>query len=156
MTAINLTGDTNNTTNNTKKTTTTTVNENYDVSSFKQIDEDEFVEAYKGKDVQLIYLGRPNCGFCVKFVPILTEVQENYDFTPLYVDINTVTDANKIIELNEEFFTDDETEITPERTAYGYTPMTLIVKNGEILDYQIGLSDYSSLEKIVSKYFDKK
>ena len=34
--------------------------------------------------------------------------------------------------------------------------MTLIVKNGEILDYQIGYSNEDTLKTLVSKYFDKK
>ena len=139
------------------ETGTPTVNETaeYDVSNFKTITPDEFLKAYKGDKPQLIYLGRENCGFCVKFVPVLNEAQKNYNFKTLYLDINTANNSvnpegmNKIIELNEEFF-------TGENTRYGITPMTLIVKNGEIVDYQIGYSEYSTLEALVSKHFDKK
>lgn len=142
---------------NGNETGTPTVNETaeYDVSNFKTITPDEFVEAYKGDKLQLIYIGRENCGFCVKFVPVLNEAQKNYNFKTLYLDINTANNSvnpegmNKIIELNEEFF-------TGENTSYGITPMTLIVKNGEIIDYQIGYSEYSTLEALVSKHFDKK
>lgn len=151
MSAINNNSTTTSTTK--KTTTTTTVQENtdYDVSNFEAIDADKFVEAYKGDELKVIYLGRANCGFCVKFVPVLNEVQENYDFKTLYLDINNVdqTGVNNIIALNEEFFTGDN-------TAYGYTPMTLIVKNNEIVDYQVGYSDYSTLEALISKHFSKK
>lgn len=151
ITAINVSS--NGTSNNNSKTTTTTTKTvaDYDVSKFKAINADQFIEAYNGSETQIIYLGRPDCGYCVRFVPVLTQVQEKYKFETLYLDINTVgsTDVNRIIELNNEFF-------TGENTAYGYTPMTLIVKNGEILDYQVGASDASTLEALVSKHFDKK
>lgn len=140
----------NGTNNNSKTTTTTTVaTADYDVSKFKAINTDEFIDAYNGSETQLIYLGRPDCGFCVRFVPILTGVQEKYNFTTLYLDINTVKDANRIIELNNDFFTGEDTK-------YGYTPATLIVRDGKIIDSQIGASDASTLEALVSKYFDKK
>lgn len=144
-------GSSNETNNNNSKTTTTTTTTtaDYDVSKFKAINTDEFIDAYNSSETQLIYLGRPDCGFCIKFVPVLTEVQEKYDFTTLYLDINTVKDANRIIELNNDFF-------TGENTKYGYTPMTLIVRDGKIIDSQIGASDASTLEALVSKYFDKK
>lgn len=151
ITAIRGNSNTTSTVNNTKSTTTTTASADYDVSSFKAINTDEFIEAYNGDETKLIYLGRPDCGYCIKFVPILTEVQKSYNFQTLYLDINNVSseDVNRIIELNEDFFTGDN-------TSYGYTPMTLIVKNGEIVDYQIGYSPASTLEDLVSKYFDKK
>lgn len=139
------------TSTSTKTTTTTTASSTYDVSSFKAINTDEFIEAYNGDETKLIYLGRPDCGYCIKFVPILTSVQKQFNFQTLYLDINQVgtDDVNRILELNESFF-------KGENTAYGYTPMTLIVKNGEILDYQIGYSNEDTLKTLVSKYFDKK
>ncbi len=145
-------GSSNETRNNNPKTTTPTQSvANYDVSKFKAINTDQFIDAYKGSETQLIYLGRPDCGYCVRFVPVLTEVQEKYKFETLYLDINTVekNDVNRIIELNNEFF-------TGENTAYGYTPMTLIVRDGKILDSQVGASNANTLEALVSKYFDKK
>lgn len=137
--------------NNNSTTPVTQATADYDVSKFKAINANEFIDAYNGDETKLIYLGRPDCGFCVKFVPILTEVQNKYKFETLYLDINTVgqDDVNRIIALNSDFFSGKD-------TAYGYTPMTLIVKNGEILDSQIGHSSASTLEALVSKYFDKK
>lgn len=147
-------GSNNSSSNETNKKTTTTTTAstaNYDVSSFKAINTDEFIEAFNGSETKLIYLGRPDCGFCIKFVPVLTEVQNGYNFQTLYLDINTVAkdDVNRIIALDNDFF-------TGENTAYGYTPMTLIVKDGKIIDSQVGHSSVSTLEALVSKYFDKK
>lgn len=152
ITAINISSSgTSSSKPNTTTPTSAQSTTSYDVSKFKAINTEQFIDAYKGSETKLIYLGRPDCGYCVKFVPILTEVQEKYNFETLYLDINTVgkDDVNKIIELNNEFF-------TGENTAYGYTPMTLIVKDNKILDSQIGASNASTLEALVSKYFDKK
>lgn len=145
-------GSSNSETNDTTKTTTTSSdNTTYDVSSFKAINTDEFIEAYNGSKTQLIYLGRATCGYCVKFLPVLKQIQANYDLQPLYLDITTVSqdDANRIIALDEDFF-------KGENTAYGYTPMMLIVKDGKIVDSQVGYSEYSTFEAIISKYFQKK
>ena len=123
----------------------------YNVSNFREVNADEFVEEFKKDEYHLFYLGRPTCGYCVKFVPVLNAVQDLYDFKTLYFDISKYgeEDANKIINLNESFFTGDN-------TSYGYTPMMLIVKNGEIVDHQVGYSDQSTFEELVSKYFKKK
>ena len=136
---------------NTSNTTDESIPEEYDVSSFKEINVDEFIDAYNGDTIQLIYIGSPECGFCHKFVPVLTTVQEKYNFQTLYLNISNIDqdEANQIIELNTDFFTN-------ENTALGLTPSTLLVKNGEIVDYQIGASDESTLETLVSQYFDKK
>ncbi len=146
-------GSNNSSSNETNKKTTNTTEAiaDYDVSSFKAINTDEFIDAFNGDETKLIYLGRPDCGYCIKFVPVLTEVQNKYKFQTLYLDINTVSqdDVNRIIALDNDFFTGKD-------TAYGYTPMTLIVKDGQIMDSQIGHSSASTLEALVSKYFDKK
>ena len=146
----NSNGSSNNN-SNTSNTTDESIPEEYDVSSFKEINVDEFIDAYNGDTTQLIYIGSPECGFCHKFVPVLTSVQEKYDFQTLYLNISNLDQdgANKIIELNNDFFTSND-------TALGLTPSTLLVKNGEIVDYQIGASDESTLETLVSKYFEKK
>ncbi len=147
--SINLNGTS--TTKKDKSTETTTSNTNYDISKFKEVNADEFVEKFKEDKYNLFYIGRPTCGYCVKFVPVLNNVQKLYKFETIYFDISKYTndDANKIIALDEEFF-------TGENTAYGYTPMMLITKNGEIVDSQIGYSEQETFEKLVSKYFDKK
>lgn len=146
-TSTNKEGSSNSGTKETKAQSDT----EYDTSKFKEVNADEFVEKFKEDKYNLFYLGRPTCGYCVKFVPILNEVQKNYKFETIYFDISKYSndDANKIIGLDEDFF-------TGENTAYGYTPMMLITKDGKIVDSQIGYSDQSTFEQLVSKYFDKK
>ncbi|MCI8778826.1 MAG: thioredoxin family protein [Bacilli bacterium] len=104
ISAINGNSGSRNSNNENNKSTTpsTQATADYDVSKFKAINANEFIDAYKGDETKLIYLGRPDCGFCVKFVPILTEVQNKYKFETLYLDINTVNqdDANKIIKIS--------------------------------------------------------
>lgn len=148
--SINLNGTTK-TTKEEKTTETKQENTDYDVSKFKEVDVDGFVEKFKEDEYHLFYLGRPTCGYCVKFVPILNAVQDAYKFETVYFDISKYSseEANKIIGLDETFF-------TGENTAYGYTPMMLITRNGEIVDNQIGYTDQATFEKLVSKYFDKK
>ena len=149
--SLNLNGESSSKKENKTTTTTASSDTSYDVSKFKEVNTDEFIEKFNEDKYNLFYIGRPTCGYCVKFVPILNAVQDSYKFETIYFDISKYSsdDANKIIGLDEEFF-------TGENTAYGYTPMMLITKDGKIVDSQIGYSDQATFEKLVSKYFDKK
>lgn len=134
--------------NNTGNEPSNTGNETveYDVSSFKEINVDEFVNAYNGSELQVIYVGRETCGHCVNYVPVLKQVQEALGFTPLYLDITTVDQAGaeKIYALNSEYFSEN----------FGYTPMTLVVKNGEIVDETVGAMQYDATYEFLKPYFE--
>lgn len=112
----------------------------YDVSMFDTITADEFVEAYNGSEMKVVYFGRATCGFCVQFLPVLQQAQEEYGYTTLYVDISTI-DADgesKISELNSYL-----------SETYGQTPNVVIVQNGQIVDYNLGYTDYSTFASML-------
>lgn len=120
----------------------TTENTEYDVSMFDTITADEFVSAYNGNDVQVVYFGRSSCGYCVQFLPTLRQAQTTYGYKTLYVDIANIDEAGagKITGLNDFL-----------NETYGQTPLVAIVKNGEIVDYQLGYTDYSSFASLLEK-----
>lgn len=139
-TSSNGSGSTNKTTTTAAGTTT------YDVSSFKAITVDEFVNAYNGSDMQVVYFGRSTCGHCVTYVPVLKKVQQELGFTPLYLDITTVdsTSVEKLYALGDYF-----------KENFGYTPMTVVVQNGQIVAEKIGAMDYDTLKSLLSPYISK-
>ena len=132
---------------NDKKQVTTT-NNDYDVSEFTEINYDEFMDKYKGKEQALIYIGRQTCIHCVNFLPVLKEAQKEYGYQTYYLDISKITErqANKIKELNS--FLDEN---------FGGTPMVIVVKNSKILnDGWIGESSYENFSKYLEDIGYKK
>lgn len=138
----------NNNNNNNGGITTTTNNEEveYDVSSFKAINGQEFIDAYRGSELKVIYIGRKTCGYCVQFVPVLKQAQKELGFTPLYLDISTITssDAEAIMELDSYF-----------EENFGYTPMTVLVKDNKIVAEQIGALGYDDLVSFLKENLSK-
>lgn len=131
----------------TEKTNETT---EYDVSMFKQVSGTEAVEAFGSSDVQVLYLGRETCGYCVKFLPTLQKAQKEYGYKTLYLDITTVTsdEQSALLEKdNDEGFLQEN---------YGATPMVLLVKDGKMVDTWVGYNDYDSFAQFLEKNGFKK
>ncbi len=112
----------------------------YDVSMFKTINADEFIDAYNGSELQVVYFGRATCSFCVKFLPSLQQAQKEYGYKTLYVDITTVDSEaqQKLTSLNDYI-----------SENYGRTPMILLVKDGQIVASQMGYTEYSTFAKLL-------
>lgn len=124
----------------TTKTEETEKTYDYDVSMFKTIGADEFVEAYNGSDLQVVYFGRSTCGYCVQFLPTLQQAQADYNYTTLYVDIEKIDSEgiSKITGLN-----------TYLSETYGQTPSVVLVQNGQIVDYNLGYTDYETFASML-------
>lgn len=112
----------------------------YDVSMFDTINADEFEKAYKGSELQVVYFGRATCGYCVQFLPVLQQAQADYGYTTLYVDIDTI-DSDGI-----EKITGLDSYLSE---TYGQTPSVLLVKDGKIVDKQLGYTDYSTFASML-------
>jgi len=138
--------------NNTTKEEEETTDE-YDVSSFNAMDETEFLATVKKTDLQVIYLGRATCGYCIQFLPTIKAAQEEYGYTTNYVDITAVdtssSDYTKMTTMinNMTATFNKEHSLTGEDAyeyLYGYTPTILITKNNKIVDVWVGYSDYDT------------
>ena len=108
----------------------------YDASMFKQVTPDEFVEAFKGSETQVIYIGRPTCSYCAAFLPTLQQAQKDYNYTTLYLNIDEVdsSEISKIAELDEWL-----------NTYYGTTPLVIVVKDGKIQgEGWVGYAEYDT------------
>lgn len=128
--------------NSTESGTETEETYDYDVSMFETIDADKFVEAYNGKETKVVYFGRSTCGYCVQFLPILQEAQAEYEYTTLYVDIESIdTEGQTKIMALDTFFEEN----------YGTTPITVLVQNGKIVASQIGYVDYATFTAMLEE-----
>ncbi len=121
-------------------------NTEYDVSMFTSVTPEEAVKAFDSDEVQVIYLGRSTCGYCVKFLPSLQKAQEEFGYKTLYLDITTITTDEQqkaILDLdNDEKFLE---------TNFGSTPMVLLVKDGKIVDGWVGYAEYEDFANFLEK-----
>ena len=128
----------------TTKHVNTPTNTEYDVSSFKEISYDEFMDKYKDKNKSLIYIGRSTCIHCINFLPILKQAQKEYDYTTYYLDISEITEkqANEIKKLDK--FLDKN---------FGMTPMVIIVKDNNIIENGtfLGEADIDTFSNFLEK-----
>lgn len=126
----------------------------YDVSKFNEISASDIAKVSKDKTI-LLYIGRSTCGYCVQYVPILQEVQDKYGkYTTYYLDIAKIYDYSRGVKLDE----DAESIMLNLKTSdsqkgvmnnFGSTPMTLVIKNGKVVDSIIGYVDAGTLDSMV-------
>ena len=117
----------------------------YDVSDFDEITAKD-ISGLKGTNV--IYVGRSTCSWCVKMLPNLQQAQKDYKYTTKYIDIAKIIDFSVGSILNQNAYDTMINLETSEEAAgvmdsFGSTPMMLIVKDGKIVDSQVGYSEYS-------------
>ena len=156
---------------NTKGTTTNnnspTTNNNgsstsdYDVSMFNAVGLSDILKFLwkKNKETHILYLGRSTCSACVAFLPNLQATQKEMNFTADYLDITTVDTTSdefkKFGELLSKEITQSvngETQTGKISEFYGYTPMVIVVKNGEAVDAIVGSYSKDNLQTFLKKY----
>ena len=139
----------------------------YDVSNMTAVDVDGAVDLFDEEGTHVLYIGRSNCSVCIQFVPVLNEVQEDLGFTTYYLDvldyINNWESTKDELEPLTELLTIETTvrttinseNVTLEDTVgnlfydYGFTPITVIIKDGEMVDGFIGYRDKDSLTELI-------
>ena len=120
--------------NNTGESTNT----DYDVSKFETLTTTEAAEKISKGGTQVVYIGRANCGYCVKFVPILKQAQDDLGYKTIYIDLNEVTSDDKEKLVAYDSYVEEN---------FGYTPMVLVFKDGKYVSGWVG---YTELEEFKS------
>lgn len=137
FTAIMVKGTNNNNTTSNNETEETE-NTEYDVSMFESLDTTSAIDKIKQGDTQVVYIGRATCGYCVKFLPVLQQAQEDYNYKTIYLDLEKMTSDD------QESLTALDNEDSYISENFGYTPMVLVFKDGKLLDGWVGYSEYDS------------
>ena len=135
---------------NSAQTEETEENTEYDVSMFDAVDTTKTIELFDSEDTQVIYIGRSTCGYCVQFLPVLQQAQEDYGYTTKYLDITTVTEEEQSALLAKD---NDEDFLS---TNFGSTPMVILVKDGKIVDGRVGYSEYDAFASFLEENGFKK
>lgn len=119
----------------------------YDVSMFEGLSTtDAIAKIKKGKKV-LVYIGRSNCGYCVKFLPTLQKAQKEFGYKTVYVDLNKVSGSDQeewakfggVARLYDETCTETADE---KCGSFGLTPQIIIFEKGKIKDGWTGYAEY--------------
>lgn len=152
----------------------------YDVSDMNEVNIDEAIALFEKEGTQVVYIGRSSCSVCVSYVPVLNEVQDDLGFTTNYLDVTTIADiwdtdladdedTQALDEKVQEFIkqlsvettvrtTIDGESVTLEDTIgnlfyeYGFTPITVIIKDGEMVDGFVGYRDAETLTDLIEEY----
>ena len=103
---------------------------------------DDFYSAFNGSENKLVMIGRDNCSWCQLFKPVLDSMHEEYGFDYLYINTN---------ELTSSVFSKLLKTIGVAEDNFG-TPLTIVVKNGEVVDSINGYVDDQDLFEFLKKY----
>ena len=132
----------NNTSTSTETIKTEDSTDTYDVSKFNEKTVTQLLTEKNSNDIEVVYIGRSTCGYCLKFLPILKEAQNNFKYKTTYIDLTKIseTEQTQISNLN-----------TFVKENYGRTPMVLLVKNSQYIDGSIGYKEYSEFKLFLEK-----
>lgn len=116
-------------------------NAEYDVSEFETLTTTDAAKKIEDGGTQVVYIGRSNCGYCVKFLPVLKQAQEDLGYKTIYIDLNEVTvdDQEKLIAYDSYV-----------EENFGYTPMVLVFKNGKYVDGWVGYTEVEEFKSFLA------
>lgn len=115
----------------------------YDISRFTEINADQVVELFNGEEKSFIYIGRPTCGYCVKFLPSINKAIDELNFKAYYYNTDNLDEETyyKLAGLNDWM-----------GENFGSTPMVIVVQGGKIVSAEdngegwVGYSEYESFK----------
>jgi predicted bacteriocin transport accessory protein len=115
------------------------VNGNKEVAGTNSDASGNWQEALESNDLQLIYLGRPTCGWCNKIRPHLNYLSENYDMPFVYVNMDETTSSDQTTIFNK---------LNIDTNNFG-TPYLAVVKDGKKIAEQVGFVEEEQLFKFL-------
>ena len=101
-----------------------------------------FNKVFSSSKPKVVYIGRPSCGYCTKFSPILEEVSEEYDFEYYYINSDEIAEIELVTIL---------TKLGVSTSSFG-TPYLAVVQNNEVKGEQPGYVEKESLIEFLEEY----
>ena len=129
---------------NTQTTNTTkdeTENSEYDVSEFETLNTTDTIAKINEGGTQVVYIGRSSCGYCVKFIPVMKQVQKDLGFKTIYINLEEVTTEDQAKLVAYDSYVKDN---------FGYTPMVLVFKDGKYVDGWVGYAEADSYKSFLA------
>lgn len=115
-------------------------------SDLTYLDKNEYKETLEAKDAYVVVVGRIDCSTCVQFKPVLEEMVANKDLQLFYIQIDNSkwNDADK----------DELRAFVKESYDYelAFTPTLFVVKDGEMLEVEVGYMEYGALLELLEDH----
>lgn len=105
----------------------------------KYIDYSGYEKLLNSKDTNILVIGQTTCSYCLKAKPILNKIVIDKKIRINYIDVN-------ILEAEDRTKFNNSLDYL-KNNNWG-TPLTLILKNGEVVDSANGLLDYDGYVKL--------
>ena len=99
---------------------------------------DNFYKYFNSKKTKVIYYASSTCGYCSLETPIMEQISKDYDMDFLHIDSSKLSNS-------------DREKMLKELNIEHATPTTVIVKNGKIIDTQIGYVDGGKMVEFLKK-----
>lgn len=129
--------------------------ETVDTSLFKVVNLSEALKLFDDDNVKMLLIGYETCSATIDYVPTVQYVEVSRGFTAYYLDLKDNMKESEeldafIAKLDLEY--DYKGEVRTIGEFLGYTPTTLIIKNGKVVYAYIGSINTTSLNTISNKY----
>lgn len=114
------------------------------------VDYEEYKNLIRNDETNIIVVGQTSCSHCIAIKPALNSVAEDYDLTINYLNLTDLSEeeSEKFFESLEKIEYNDPDFLKD--GSFG-TPLTLIVKNGKVVDYISGSRTISQLVREFKK-----
>lgn len=129
-----------------QKASTNHIEKDSSLSGIHEITYDQLQDKLKGEELFVLYIGRPDCGDCREFEPILKSYLEENEGTYIYyLNIKTFRDASRKEDATQE--EKDFYENIREKLDFNWTPILKLVNKGEtISEYTYLSEDYYEIK----------
>lgn len=129
----------------------------YDTSVFNVISPSDIAKESKGKTI-VLWIGRQSCGYCTMYAPYITEAADNYGIKAYYIDLATLVN----FDVAQPYIVDEEqfgilSSLPGKGTWDGFaeenvggTPLTLVIKDGQVIGGLSGYADTNTVMQVFS------
>jgi len=110
----------------------------------------KYGELISSSSTTVVVLGQTGCGYCTSTKPVLNKIAGKYNITINYLNLSYMTESEykELLTKLGEYGYDDPDYIS--KGSIG-TPLTLIFKDGKIIDYLAGSTTNSKFVKLFTK-----
>jgi len=127
----------------------------FDTSFFNVVNTKEAVDLFNSSKNQILFIGRPGCSACQKFVPYLKIAVAQNHITINYLNLDEIDrnseEYQKLIEKLDFEYTLNDTK-AKFGDFMGATPMFIIIKNNRMVYGYIGVMTHTRIAELLTQY----
>ncbi|MDD2490120.1 MAG: thioredoxin family protein [Bacilli bacterium] len=110
---------------------------------YSEITYNDYAKIINSEELNIIFVGSVNCGYCQMITPILKQIGED-----LNVKINHLELTN-LSQQEYELFINSNDYLVNENWG---TPLLLFFENGKLVDQFVGYGEYEVIKEFINNY----